>query len=96
MFEMDEGVRVGTSWKYWQNYALHFNVHGSVTAGNASQTSDGAGAVLVMDREVAEAQGLKPIAKFRSFAVGGVATRSNGNWSNCSCSKSIKTCRFIH
>jgi acetyl-CoA acyltransferase len=45
---------------------------GSVTAGNASQTSDGAAALMLMDREKAEALGLKPLAKFRSFAVGGV------------------------
>ncbi|TQR09306.1 acetyl-CoA C-acetyltransferase [Psychrobacillus soli] len=73
LFEMDEGVRVGTSIDTLAKLRPAFNVRGSVTAGNASQTSDGAGAVLVMDREVAEAQGLKPIAKFRSFAVGGVA-----------------------
>lgn len=72
MFEMDEGVRVGTSLETLAKLRPAFNVHGSVTAGNASQTSDGAGAVLIMDREVAEAQGLKPLAKFRSFAVGGV------------------------
>ncbi|WP_144512407.1 acetyl-CoA C-acetyltransferase [Bacillus sp. FJAT-22090] len=73
LFEMDEGVRQGTTIETLAKLRPAFNVRGSVTAGNASQTSDGAGAVLVMDREVAEAQGLKPIAKFRSFAVGGVA-----------------------
>ncbi|QGM29377.1 acetyl-CoA C-acetyltransferase [Bacillus sp. N3536] len=73
MFEMDEGVRPGTTVETLAKLRPAFNVRGSVTAGNASQTSDGAGAVLVMDREVAEAQGLKPLAKFRSFAVGGVA-----------------------
>lgn len=73
MFEMDEGVRPGTTVETLAKLRPAFNVRGSVTAGNASQTSDGAGAVLVMDREIAEAQGLKPIAKFRSFAVGGVA-----------------------
>ena len=72
MFEMDEGVRVGTSLETLAKLRPAFNVRGSVTAGNASQTSDGAGAVLIMDREVAEAQGLKPLAKFLSFAVGGV------------------------
>lgn len=72
MFEMDEGVRVGTTVETLAKLRPAFNVRGSVTAGNASQTSDGAGAVLIMDREVAEAQGLKPLAKFRSFAVGGV------------------------
>ncbi|MBD7986151.1 acetyl-CoA C-acetyltransferase [Sporosarcina sp. Sa2YVA2] len=72
LFEMDEGVRTGTSMEVLAKLRPAFSVTGSVTAGNASQTSDGAASVLVMDREVAEANGLKPIAKFRSFAVGGV------------------------
>ncbi|PZX04810.1 acetyl-CoA acyltransferase [Psychrobacillus insolitus] len=72
LFNMDEGVRVGTTVETLAKLRPAFNVRGSVTAGNSSQTSDGAAAVLVMDREVAEAQGLKPLAKFRSFAVGGV------------------------
>ncbi|TAA71920.1 acetyl-CoA C-acetyltransferase [Planococcus salinarum] len=72
MFEMDEGVRHGTSIQTLNKLRAAFSARGSVTAGNSSQTSDGAGAVLVMDREKAEALGLKPIAKFRSFATGGV------------------------
>lgn len=72
LFEMDEGVRHGTSIEGLARLRPAFSLKGSVTAGNSSQTSDGAGSVLVMDREVAEAQGLQPIAKFRSFAVGGV------------------------
>ncbi|MFB5088588.1 acetyl-CoA C-acetyltransferase [Psychrobacillus sp. PGGUH221] len=78
LFEMDEGVREGTTVETLAKLRPAFNVRGSVTAGNASQTSDGAGAVLVMDREVAEAQGLKPLAKFRSFAVGGVSPEVMG------------------
>ena len=49
-----------------------FAARGSVTAGNSSQTSDGAAAVLVMEREFAESRGLKPLARFVAFAVGGV------------------------
>ena len=71
-FDMDEGVREGTNMDTLAKLRPAFNVKGTVTAGNASQTSDGAGTVLIMDREKAEAEGLKPIAKFRSFAVGGV------------------------
>ncbi|WP_102694186.1 acetyl-CoA C-acetyltransferase [Rummeliibacillus pycnus] len=71
-FAMDEGVRVGTSTETLGKLRPAFSVTGSVTAGNASQTSDGAGAVLVMDREEAEKQGLKPMAKFLGFTVGGV------------------------
>ncbi|WP_312753380.1 acetyl-CoA C-acetyltransferase [Rummeliibacillus suwonensis] len=71
-FAMDEGVRVGTSVETLAKLRPAFSVTGSVTAGNASQTSDGAGAVLVMDREQAEKEGLQPLAKFLGFAVGGV------------------------
>lgn len=71
-FDTDEGVRPGTTVEGLAKLRPAFNVKGSVTAGNASQTSDGAAAVLVMDREEAEKQGLQPMAKFLGFAVGGV------------------------
>jgi acetyl-CoA acyltransferase len=71
-FSMDEGVRPDTNLETLAKLRPAFSVTGSVTAGNASQTSDGAAALMVMDREKAEALGLKPLAKFRSFAVGGV------------------------
>lgn len=71
-FKMDEGVRHGTNVGGLAKLRAAFSARGSVTAGNSSQTSDGAGALLVMDREKAEALGLKPLAKFRSFATGGV------------------------
>lgn len=71
-FDTDEGVRPGTTVEGLAKLRPAFNVKGSVTAGNASQTSDGAAAVLVMDREEAEAQGMRPMAKFLGFAVGGV------------------------
>jgi acetyl-CoA acyltransferase len=72
IFDTDEGVRPGTSMEGLAKLRPAFNVKGSVTAGNASQTSDGAAAVLVMDREEAEKQGIQPLAKFLGFAVGGV------------------------
>ncbi|ARF13526.1 acetyl-CoA C-acetyltransferase [Sporosarcina ureae] len=72
LFEMDEGVRPGTTTEILGKLRPAFAATGSVTAGNASQTSDGAGMVLLMDREVAEKRGLQPMAKFLSFAVGGV------------------------
>jgi acetyl-CoA acyltransferase len=71
-FSQDEGVRPDTNLQILGKLRPAFSVTGSVTAGNASQTSDGAAALMVMDREKAEALGLKPLAKFRSFAVGGV------------------------
>ncbi|WP_449620375.1 acetyl-CoA C-acetyltransferase [Robertmurraya sp. Marseille-Q9965] len=72
LFSQDEGVRADSTVETLAKLRPAFSVTGSVTAGNSSQTSDGAAAVLVMDREKAEAQGLTPLVKFRSFAVGGV------------------------
>lgn len=72
MFSQDEGVRPDSTVETLGRLRPAFSLTGTVTAGNASQTSDGAAAVMIMDREKAEAQGLKPMAKFRSFAVGGV------------------------
>lgn len=72
VFSQDEGVRAETTMGVLSTLKPAFHVRGSVTAGNASQMSDGAAAVLLMDREKAEGEGLQPIAKFRSFAVAGV------------------------
>lgn len=71
-FDTDEGVRPGTNLETLATLKPAFHVQGSVTAGNSSQVSDAAGTVLVMDREKADAEGLKPMAKFHSFAVAGV------------------------
>lgn len=69
---MDEGVRPETTKEILGKLKPAFAATGTVTAGNSSQMSDGAGTVLVMDREKADAEGLKPLAKFHSFAVAGV------------------------
>ncbi|EWH21690.1 acetyl-CoA C-acetyltransferase [Bacillus haynesii] len=71
-FSADEGVRPETTKDVLSTLKPAFSANGSVTAGNSSQTSDGGAAVMIMDREKADALGLKPLAKFRSFAVGGV------------------------
>ncbi|WP_077327898.1 acetyl-CoA C-acetyltransferase [Virgibacillus siamensis] len=72
LFEMDEGVRAGTTPEVLAKLRPAFSMTGSVTAGNSSQMSDGAASVLLMDREKADSEGLKPLAKFHSFAVAGV------------------------
>ncbi len=71
-FDVDEGVRRDTSREALGKLKPVFAVNGTVTAGNASQTSDGAAAVMVMSRERADELGIKPLARFVSFAVGGV------------------------
>ncbi|RUT28658.1 acetyl-CoA C-acetyltransferase [Paenibacillus zeisoli] len=72
VFDTDEGVRSDTSAKALGKLKPAFKIGGSVTAGNSSQVSDGAAAVVVMSKEKAEALGLKPLATFRSFALSGV------------------------
>jgi acetyl-CoA acyltransferase len=71
-FDADEGPRRDTSAQALAKLRPVFAAKGTVTAGNASQTSDGAAAVVVMSREKADALGLKPLARFVSFAVAGV------------------------
>jgi acetyl-CoA acyltransferase len=72
VFDKDEGPRADTSPEALAKLRPAFHAKGVVTAGNSSQTSDGAAAVVVMSRKRAEALGLKPLARFVSFAVGGV------------------------
>ncbi|WEG16471.1 acetyl-CoA C-acetyltransferase [Alkalihalophilus pseudofirmus] len=78
VFDTDEGVRLDTTLEGLAKLRPAFHPKGSVTAGNSSQMSDGAASVLLMDREEAEASGLQPLLKFRSFAVAGVAPEIMG------------------
>ena len=68
----DEGPRADTSMDALSQLKPAFKVGGMVTAGNSSQMSDGAAAVIVMSEERASQLGLKPLARFVSFAAGGV------------------------
>ena len=71
-FERDEGVRADTSVEKLAFLKPVFHARGLVTAGNSSQTSDGAaGALVVSDRKASE-MGVKPLARFVSFATAGV------------------------
>ena len=70
-FSRDEGPR-DTSMEKLAKLPTAFQEGGTVTAGNSSQRSDGAAAVVVMEREEAERRGLAPLARFVGFAVGGV------------------------
>ncbi len=71
-FDTDEGVRFDSTLASLTRLKPVFKAAGTVTAGNSSQTSDGAAAVVVMSRRAAEAAGMKPLARFVSFAVAGV------------------------
>ncbi len=72
MFAVDEGPRRDTSASALAKLTPAFHVAGSVTAGNSSQTSDGAAALVLMSDERARALGLTPLARVGGYATAGV------------------------
>jgi acetyl-CoA acyltransferase len=70
-FEVDEGPRADTSMEALGKLKPAFHARGTVTAGNSSQMSDGAAAAVIMSGERAKALGLKPMARFISYATAG-------------------------
>jgi acetyl-CoA acyltransferase len=72
MFDRDEGPRADTTLEALSKLKPVFHAQGTVTAGNSSQTSDGAAAAIVMSENKARQLGLKPKARFVSFAAAGV------------------------
>ncbi len=71
-FDTDEGPRRDTSMEALAKLRPAFHVSGTVTAGNSSQTSDGAAALVVTSAELARTEGLTPLARFVAFATAGV------------------------
>ncbi len=71
-FSRDEGVRADTSLEKLASLKPAFKADGKVTAGNSSQISDGAAALLIMTEEKANELGLRPRARFHAFALAGV------------------------
>ncbi len=78
MAVIDEGPRSDTSLEKLSKLKPVFRKDGTVTAGNSSQLSDGAAAVLLVSEDYGKAHGLKPLAKIRSIAVAGVPPRIMG------------------
>lgn len=72
VFDKDEGPRPDTSPEALAALKPVFHAKGTVTAGNSSQTSDGAAAALIMSSQRAKELGLRPLARFVAFAVGAV------------------------
>ena len=68
----DEGIRPGTTVEKLAGLKPAFKEDGVITAGNSSQISDGAAAVLIMGEDTAEALDLEPLARFKAFSVTGV------------------------
>ena len=70
-FTVDEGPRADTNLEALAKLRPAFHANGVVTAGNSSQMSDGAAAVVVMDEELAHAMGIKPLARLIAFSSAG-------------------------
>jgi acetyl-CoA acyltransferase len=77
-FEIDEGPRADTSMEALAKLKPVFHARGTTTAGNSSQTSDGAAASIVMSAEKARALGAKPMVRFLGFATAGVPAEIMG------------------
>lgn len=78
LVSMDEGPRPGSTAEVLAGLRTVFQANGSVTAGNSSQMSDGAGAVLLASESAVKKYGLKPIGRFVTSAVVGVAPQYMG------------------
>jgi len=77
-FKMDEGPRADTSFEALARLKPVFHAKGTVTAGNSSQTSDGAAAVVVMSDERARALGIQPLARFVAYSYAGCLPEEMG------------------
>lgn len=77
-FDTDEGPRAGTTMEALAKLRPVFDAKGTVTAGNASQTSDGAAFVMVVSEKMLKELGVEPIARLKSYAVAGVPPRIMG------------------
>ena len=78
VFEVDEGVRSDTSMEGLAKLKPAFHANGTVTAGNSSQMSDGAAAAVVMSADKAKELGIKPLARFVSYATAGCLPEEMG------------------
>ena len=76
--DTDEGPRADTSMEGLAKLRAVFAAKGSVTAGNSSQTSDGAGALLIVSEKALKQYNLTPLARFVSFAIKGVDPKIMG------------------
>jgi acetyl-CoA acyltransferase len=90
LFDTEEGVRYDATYEGMASLKPVFKAKGTVTAGNSSQTSDGAAALVLMSMEKAEQLKVKPMAIFRSFAVAGVPPEIMGVGPAYAAPKAIK------
>jgi len=94
VFDTDECPRSGSSPEVLAKLRPAFKVKGTVTAGNSSQLSDGASAVVLTSKEKAAALDLAPLARFVSFAVGGVRPEVMGIGPTVAIPKALRLARL--
>jgi acetyl-CoA acyltransferase len=93
-FDTDEGPRADTSLEALAKLKAAFHAHGTVTAGNSSQMSDGAAAAVVMSAERARSLGVTPLARFVSFATAGCPPEEMGVGPVFAIPKALKLARL--
>jgi len=94
LVDTDEGVRADTTTEGLSKLKAAFAVNGSITAGNSSQTSDGAAFVLVMSEDMVKSLQLQPIARLVGSALAGVPPRIMGIGPVEAIPKALKQCRM--
>ena len=90
LFDTDEYPRFGTTKETLGKLKPAFKKDGTVTAGNASGINDGAAAVLLMSREIAEEKGIVPLASIKSYGLSGVAPELMGTGPISASKKALK------
>lgn len=96
LFDTDEGVRPDTSMEALARLKPVFLAGGTVTAGNSSQTSDGASCLILMSARKANSLGLKPLGVFRTYAVAGCPPEIMGIGPTVAIPKALKLAGLSH
>jgi acetyl-CoA acyltransferase len=96
LFDTDEGVRPDTSMEALARLKPVFMAGGTVTAGNSSQTSDGASCLILMSARKANSLGLKPLGVFRTYAVAGCPPEIMGIGPTVAIPKALKLAGLSH
>ncbi|MBP9722595.1 MAG: acetyl-CoA C-acyltransferase [Gammaproteobacteria bacterium] len=94
LVSIDDGPREDTSLEKLLKLPSVFKLNGTVTAGNSSQMSDGAAALLLMSKKALNKYNLKPLAKFRGFSVAGVPPETMGIGPIAAIPKCLKQCNL--
>ncbi len=96
VFDTDEGPRADTSLEALAKLKPAFHARGTVTAGNSSQTSDGAAAAVIMSAERSRELKIEPLARFLAFATAGCPPEEMGVGPAYAIPKALKLAGLAH